>query len=201
MKGQNKNPAAEEVKKKRNSSTDSPVDAEPRMHFHSGLHEPEAHYAADEPLSDDQSSDEIIISQTEFLSDSEEVYYDPSFGGVAIAVTHGSVLIEYARGELHATTALRNPSRSNPTRSSLVFYQHKNLNMPNHGFNQYRVKYKPQDLIKKKPLDREGPDLSLDANLLHTIPSRIAPTLTHDNVVTVSPYAFTHIAGPYNHWV
>ncbi|XP_040588510.1 methylcytosine dioxygenase TET1 isoform X2 [Mesocricetus auratus] len=200
MKGQNKNPAAEEVKKKRNSSN-SPVDAEPRMHFHSGLHEPEAHYAADEPLSDDQSSDEIIISQTEFLSDSEEVYYDPSFGGVAIAVTHGSVLIEYARGELHATTALRNPSRSNPTRSSLVFYQHKNLNMPNHGFNQYRVKYKPQDLIKKKPLDREGPDLSLDANLLHTIPSRIAPTLTHDNVVTVSPYAFTHIAGPYNHWV
>ncbi|MEJ1288192.1 tet methylcytosine dioxygenase 1 [Cricetulus griseus] len=207
MKEHNKNPAADEVKKKRNSSN-SLVDAEPvtspsehpQLPFLSCPRELE-HCAADEPLSDDLSSDEIIITQTEFLSDSEEIYYDPCFGGVAIALTHGSVLIEYARGELHATTPLTIPNRSYPIRTSLVLYQHKNMNVPNHGFDLCRIKCKPRDLRKKKPVDPEGPDLSIEANLLRTIPSRIASTLTHDNVVTVSPYAFTHIAGPYNHWV
>ncbi|ERE87830.1 methylcytosine dioxygenase TET1 [Cricetulus griseus] len=187
---------------------DSLVDAEPvtspsehpQLPFLSCPRELE-HCAADEPLSDDLSSDEIIITQTEFLSDSEEIYYDPCFGGVAIALTHGSVLIEYARGELHATTPLTIPNRSYPIRTSLVLYQHKNMNVPNHGFDLCRIKCKPRDLRKKKPVDPEGPDLSIEANLLRTIPSRIASTLTHDNVVTVSPYAFTHIAGPYNHWV
>ncbi|XP_051009106.1 methylcytosine dioxygenase TET1 [Acomys russatus] len=156
---------------------------------------------ADRPLSDDLSSDEDNVPQIdEFWSDSEEIYFDPSFGGVAIAPIHGSVLIECARRELHATTSLGCPNRYCPLRVALVFYQHKNLNKPKHGFDINRIKYESK-VIKKKPADREGPDLSPEANRSYQIPFRVASTLTHDNIVTVSTYALTHVAGPYNHWV
>ncbi|KAL1783055.1 methylcytosine dioxygenase TET1 isoform X1 [Sigmodon hispidus] len=153
---------------------------------------------ANDPLSDDEY--DKLPPVTEFWSDSEEVYTDPSFGGVAIAPIHGSVMIECARRELHATTALKEPNRINPLRVSLVFYQHKNLHRPKHGFDYNRMKFECKDIRKKKLLLQEYL-LSPEANLLYKVPSRIAPTLTRDNIVTVSPYALTHVAGPYNHWV
>jgi hypothetical protein len=64
--------------------------------------------------------------------------------GLGIALTHGSVIFECSKRELHATTALVHPSRCRPTRIGLVYYQHKLLNKPCHGYEAWRKKSKFQ---------------------------------------------------------
>ncbi len=74
--------------------------------------------------------------------DNKEIFGNKmrDIGGLAFELEHGSVLIESAKHENHATTALENPDRSNPTRIGLVFYQHKNLIYPNHGLGELKAR-------------------------------------------------------------
>ncbi|XP_004680890.1 PREDICTED: methylcytosine dioxygenase TET1 [Condylura cristata] len=194
----------------------SPLISSPPEAASSLVEEDEQHSEAEDPLSDDPLSDDPLSPAEdklphidEYWSDSEHIFLDANVGGVAIAPAHGSILIECARRELHATTPVEHPNRNHPTRLSLVFYQHKNLNKPQHGFELNKIKFEAKEAKNKKTKASEqkdqaageGPELPPEINELNQIPSHKALTLTHDNVVTVSPYALTHVAGPYNHWV
>lgn len=174
-----------------------------------------------------ESSKGREADEDEVWSDSEHNFLDPEIGGVAVAPAHGSILIECARRELHATTPLKKPDRSHPTRISLVFYQHKNLNQPMHGLALWEAKMKllaeralqrqqeaallglSQDDIKALGKKRKwgatgagaspGPGQSKDKR--EGPVTRLAPTHHTTSMVTVSPYAFTRLTGPYSHFV
>ncbi|XP_056104053.1 methylcytosine dioxygenase tet3-A isoform X2 [Rhinichthys klamathensis goyatoka] len=155
-----------------------------------------------------------VVKAEEVWSDSEHNFLDRNIGGVAVAPSHGSILIECARRELHATTPILRPDRTHPTRISLVFYQHKSLNAPGHGLQQWEAKM-AEKAREKEEAERLGLNDSSKAMDSDTesenetcaeerhklqVPTRQSLTVTRDGVVMSSPYSLTHVTGPYNRW-
>ncbi|XP_051527008.1 methylcytosine dioxygenase tet3-like isoform X1 [Myxocyprinus asiaticus] len=175
--------------------------------------------------SEAEAQSEHDPEEEEVWSDSEHNFLDPNIGGVAVAPAHGSVLIECARRELHATTPLKKPDRTHPSRISLVFYQHKNLNQPCHGLALWEAKMKllaerarqrqqeaallglSQDEIKAYGKKRKWAAGSVSPSPGQTkdkrdgVVTRMAPTQHTTTIVNVSPYPSTHLTGPYSRFV
>lgn len=156
------------------------------------------------------------VKQEEVWSDSEHNFLDHNIGGVAVAPSHGSILIECARRELHATTPILRPNRHHPTRISLVFYQHKSLNEPGHGMAMWDAKMAKREREREEEAERirmengkgagdaeleeETGEEEEEAKRKMNVATRQAWTLPRDSVITMSPYALTQVTGPYNRW-
>ncbi|XP_059422581.1 methylcytosine dioxygenase TET3-like isoform X1 [Carassius carassius] len=150
----------------------------------------------------------------EVWSDSEHNFLDRDIGGVAVAPSHGSILIECARRELHATTPILRPNRTHPTRISLVFYQHKSLNAPGHGLQQYEAKMaekaREKEEVEHLGLNNRSKEMDWDTESENEtypeerhklqVPTRQSLTVSRDGIIMSAPYSLTHVTGPYNRW-
>lgn len=146
-----------------------------------------------------------VLGQVTDVIDNNECFTDAQVGGVAIALGHGSVLFECAKHELHATTALKYPNRKTPTRISLVFYQHRNLNNSRHGWEEHEEKMrlkkldliaKDSDLDKLELKDHIPYSLSEDDFVTREMMNRV-PTMTTASVTTKFPMYPCMVTGPY----
>lgn len=140
------------------------------------------------PLIKDPNQKVFDVSYT----DNAECFTDSEIGGVAIALPHGSVLFECAKHELHATTALKNPNRLSPTRISLVFYQHRNLNKSQHGLDEYTEKSKQRKLEASDSSFSDVETCSLKDDILIR-----TPTLTTSSLKTMFPMYPCMVTGPF----
>lgn len=94
------------------------------------------------------------IGEITEINDNLDCFQDSQLGGIGIALEHGSVLIECAKHEMHATSSLKKPNRKNPTRITLIFYQHRNLNRHRHGIEEWEEKMRLKRLgITLPPAD------------------------------------------------
>lgn len=159
------------------------------------------------PLVPETPKSEPIGEVTDYI-ENEECFRDSQMGGVAIALGHGSVLFECAKHELHATTALRRPNRLHPTRISLVFYQHRNLNRAKHGWDEWEEKMRLRKLginVTPDKKDAKNPEetevlklaglerpLGLGERMLVRVPTYTTTTWT-----TLFPMRPCMVTGPY----
>ena len=95
-------------------------------------------------------------------SDHDMRWIEHSMGGVGLALSHGSILIECAKQEVHATTRIKKPNRKEPTRISIVFYQHRLMNAKNHGSEEYR-KHVEHKNAQKAALNADDELVQFDA--------------------------------------
>ncbi len=158
--------------------------------------------------------DHHVGKAEEVWSDSEHNFLDGDIGGVAVAPSHGSILIECARRELHATTPILRPNRTHPTRISLVFYQHKSLNAPGHGLQQWEAKMaekaREKEEAERLGLNNRSTEMDSDTESENEtypeerhklqVPTRQSLTVPRDGIVMSAPYSLTHVTGPYNRW-
>lgn len=112
------------------------------------------------PTPQPEKLDDAIVQKAEPIGEITEIndnldcFQDSQLGGVGIALEHGSVLIECAKHEMHATSSLKSPNRKNPTRITLIFYQHRNLNRYRHGIEEWEEKMRLKRLgIKLEVVD------------------------------------------------
>ena len=108
---------------------------------------------------------EPVVVEEKKPMKSDRVHAIP--GGVAIALGHGSILIECAKKELHATTPIAKPCRTMPTRISLVFYQHKRLILRHHGLYEEEEKAKKR---QEQKLQQPQEDVFNGAQLMQFNP-------------------------------
>lgn len=120
-------------------------------------HFPQATLGPPTPMNPTPQKITEVIGEVTEINDNLECFQDKQMGGVAIALPHGSIVIECAKLEMHSTTALKKPNRLNPARISLIFYQHRNLNRPKHGTMEWAEKMRLKKLGITMP--ENDPDL------------------------------------------
>jgi len=96
----------------------------------------------------------VIPEVEESYSDNEESFKDSGMGGVAVALTHGAVLLQCAKHEMHATTSVKTPNRMYPSRICLIFYQHKSMNNRFHGWSEWEKKIEAKKLQEVKLINQ-----------------------------------------------